>query len=129
MNVKLSVPDEFGNPDLKKKLALAGYIFVRYAIDGDDLRVWTLTKLEPIEAAVKSGELKGSVVPGARLKPTEIHLSDTSEKILRFVTATNHGEIFEPLLFCHRVNDLPPKQEQDPEQSPAGDVLKAAPEE
>lgn len=109
MNVKYAIPEAFATPETKKKMARGGYNFVKYDIDGDSLRVWILTQLAPVEAAIKSGELKGTVVPGEEMQPTAVHLTDTSENLLRFLSATNHSDVFVPFLYCRRVTTVPPK--------------------
>lgn len=55
MNLKMNVPGNFKTPDSKKITSSAPYLFAKYTIEGETLRVWIITNDIPMKAAVEAG--------------------------------------------------------------------------
>ncbi len=85
------------------------YLFIRYKISGNRLRLWLMSQQLPA-AAIRAGKLKGLVSPDGvdiAQKPApdiDVTLNDSSENIVKFIQASNLDRLFDtPMTPFYRV--------------------------
>lgn len=67
--------------------------FLRYEVEDDTLKVWGVPKLAVIDAAIKAGELHGTVERDEKGEAKSIELTDSTEVLRKYFEA-NWQELF-----------------------------------